>query len=254
MKPIRILSTKIFCLLSLNAYIVNDNISIELHDVKYSPNDEVLVECSNFKTKLGVLGLFNSKQYSQGTIIQSLMEEICDGSEDKKIIKIQDILKILKNVKYSKLKLNVRGEQIVKQKEFVNEDTLIYNIKSFNFEVYYHEIDTFVSDKKHSVVFPFIKLSKGTKLDLEVTRDAGAVRFPNKRKIQSYTIQEYIYDIETRKISSIVFTKPFIYKSKVFTNTYHIDDKKECIDGDVRVKNKRRKLSALCGWIEPGAN
>jgi len=224
----------------------------------------LMLDCSQ-KTKplWGFIGgVFNTVEFEMNkggdsSKITSLLTNLCDNKVPKThikdklyAIKYKDFLKVFNEEnKESILRLNTsfKLEGDMDKNPLINEDSLRFNNSKLSLVLY-------DSKKDYNVLF-FNVLEN---YDMKMLFNIVAKNHPDKKNIYSYILleekqeeyllKEYKYSPEAKEIGSLKFDRPLKYEPQIYTNTYDIDETKECIDGRIWIKKYKQLSGDKCDW------
>lgn len=245
--------TSVLLVNALNANIVQEKVTLHDDEVRmhYTDNDKVLVDCSNYKKKnlFGFIGgMFESKQYSEYDELQDFMEALCKNRHNNKIVvPVKELEATIKKQKpaYITEDIVIKNHSLY-EKSFINDEMLKKSISGIYYRVIYDNESIYREDEYDSIKFPFVEFSKDTELQFNFKRE-----WSDEKRKQEKTVKIQIsYDFENNQISNINFQEPVNIKTHLFTNTYNIDEIKECIDGRVWIKKYGKMSGDKCPWKE----
>lgn len=217
-------------------------VNFELND-----NAKLLIDCSFKVNKL--FGFITGISYDENKYINEFKETICLKKSDSKTYEINfkdlnsALSKIRKNHNY-----NIYIDYGIRTRGFTDffEREIILDLEFSNSSPF--------SNKRGQISLNVISL-----LNNEFSVSTGFYYSEkdnyiyNKIKKDDYLIKSYKYDYVNKKILDLQLDKPLEYLENepiVFTNTYDIDDIRECIEGEVWIKKYGAKADIPCPYIE----
>lgn len=235
---------------------------------KLSNESTLLLNCSYESKPLGGIlgGVFKTIEFeafkdsssnTDSVNINKLLLKTCDGSvlkthiKDKLFaIKYEDFLKVFNEVNKDKsLKIDTFfyfGGTKIEPNPVINEDWLKLNSGKLKITIF---------DSKEKTGLKMLVLEN---YDMKVNVDIKIKSYGNKEDPYAYVlleemqqeflVKEYKYNPETEQIDSLLLDKPFRYELLTYTNTYDIDDIKECIDGKIWIKKYKNLSGDKCYW------
>lgn len=231
--------------------------TIGVVDIVLQPSNEILVDCSNYKLKklFGFIGgKFEYKSYSEDDEIQSFMEELCKVDKNDALATNKEIFsmtfkrlnEILANEEFKSFKL-----MFIKQWKNLGYDSIDISdlstlFKNFYIQVYRYNFEDARSTK--IVYFPLVFLNPNT--EVLINFEQKSKEFDKSDFYYPFRIKEFIYDFEQKEISKFILNKNIQIQKAEYTNTYDIDNVKECIDGKIWVKKYGSLSGAGCSYVD----
>ena len=210
-------------------------VNFELND-----NAKLLIDCSFKVNKL--FGFITGISYDENKYINEFKETICLKKSDSKTYEINfkdlnsALSKIRKNHNY-----NIYIDYEIRTRCFTDffEREIILDLEFSNSSPF--------SNKRGQISLNVISLLNN---ELSVSR---SFYLSGIYKKDDYLIKSYKYDYVNKKILDLQLDKPLEYlqnKLITFTNTYDIDDMRECIEGEVWIKKYGAKADIRCEYIK----
>lgn len=231
----------------LTASEVTSKSQIKQVNFELNDNAKLLIDCSIKKNKL--FGFTTGTFYDENEYINEFKETICLKKSDSKTheINFKDLssalLKIRKNHNYNiyiDFGIRTRGfteffeREIILDLEFSNSSPFSNKRGQISLNV------ISLINNEFSVSTSFYYSEKDNYIDTKIKKD-------------DYLIKSYKYDYINKKILDFQLDKPLEYlqnKLITFTNTYDIDDMRECIEGEVWIKKYGAKADIRCEYIK----
>lgn len=248
MKKSKLIFLLLLLIVNLNLLIASEVTSkaqIRQVDFKLNDNAKLLIDCSIKKNTL--FGLTTGIFYDENEYINEFKEAICLKKSDSKTYEINfkdlnsALSKISKNHNY---KLYIYKE--IDTRDFAKffEKEIILNLEISKSSPF--------SNKSGQISLNVISLLNN---EFSVSKVFYNTEEDNyiKNELDDYLIKSYKYDYINKKILDFQLDKPLEYlqnKLITFTNTYDIDDMRECIEGEVWIKKYGAKADIRCEYIK----
>lgn len=199
-------------------------------------NTKILVDCSYKK-----LSDLSDKIYSEKSLVNNFMSKICGDTSSNQ--KLEITFKQIRNAMSETAKDEDCDARISiePEKDFIH---LIDKTINLEVEILFIAKHIFKPTTYEDSKFPIVSLQDLT-INTTLSYDSQKTEITN-------ILKNYKYDYLNNKIDTLVFDNTPIKSnpSKIYTNTYNIDEVTECINGSVWVKKYGAKSGDKCGWIE----
>ncbi|MFW3425947.1 hypothetical protein ACN9KI_03610 [Aliarcobacter butzleri] len=209
-------------------------------DLELNDNAKLLIDCSIKVNKL--FGFITGIFYDENEYINEFKETICLKKSDSKTheINFKDLNSALSKISENhNYRLNIYKRIKIQNFAELFEKEIILNLKISKSSPF--------SNKSGWISLNVISLLNN---QLSVSRSFSLSGIYKK---DDYLIKSYKYDYVNKKILDLQLDKPFENLQNepiVFTNTYDIDDIRECIEGEVWIKKYGAKADIPCPYIE----
>lgn len=247
MKKSKLVFLLLLLIVNSNLLIASEVTSKARIKVNFELNDnaKLLIDCSIKENKL--FGFTTGIFYDENEYINEFKETICLKKSDSKTYEISfkdlksALLKISENHNY-----NINIDWGIRTRGFIEffEREIILDLEFSNSSPF--------SDKSGWISLNVISLLDNkfsvSKVFYYTEKDNYIKNGPD-----DYLIKSYKYDYINKKILDFQLDKPLEYlqnKLITFTNTYDIDDMRECIEGEVWIKKYGAKADIRCEYIK----
>ena len=237
------------------ADIAKEDIYIKTnYGIKLFDEDRVVIDCTYTPGKQFLF--FDKEIYSSDELENLLFSEICDKEKNKKqefkISELKELTRTLNEddgyiVSFSGSIVNYE-KSFLKIKEKMNKT----EIKSLDLKK--EDVGVLISIKKYSWVMyknrsNFFKISKFSFPRVIFLNEIREVPSKKITLIEEHKMEITNVVMDDKKVK-FIFKDPITLKAKSFTNTYDINEIKECIDGKVWIKKYKGMSGDKCPWVE----
>lgn len=208
-------------------------------DLEYSGQTKVLIDC-NFKNT-GIL--YNYQKFTNDVTLNDTFKDYCKNGRDYKIDSLENFIKM-----YDKNTIGKSSSKI----EPVKQHTLIKDGEIFdtNFmNKHLNHLTLFINTLNISSGVFSINTIPITFIENVTIKSQAFIGISplQEKQINHYRLENLEFDLKTKSFKSLNLNEKVIFKSELYTNTYKIDNNKECVDG--YIVNKKVNTNLYCNYI-----